>query len=428
MSTILQVPDATQFRAYASGDEQALAGLFRSHYDALLENTSEALGPDLTHFAPRVVQQAMLATWTQRAQFQDGAALVEGLNQALRDEAARQKRKHSALHHGHSAGNRAAAKFPTADQAVEQLLAQLHAPPVDHAQAVNEAQAASKSHAAAHVQKVASGGGWKAPLALVVIAGLAIVGFMKWAGAKSSDYAATKALQSSEARAVSASRGQRGKSTLNDGSVARIGSDTKIKIPSAFGTTLRTLEVSGTASFTVAAGQAMPFVVRAGNAVVTATGTILAVRAFDDDSIAYVSVDEGSVKVNAKDESKTTTLEAGQALRVEKNGTVTMIDANARDQAFSWTRDSLVFTNIPVREVLPELNRWFDLKAKLGDDALGARPVTLRVGLSSSGEALKQLAAAGALKITFDKDDKVVLADDPKPASPAPKAGGKKGK
>ena len=72
------------------------------------------------------------------------------------------------------------------------------------------------------------------------------------------DYAATKALQSSEARAVSAGRGQRGKSTLNDGSVARIGSDTKIKIPSAFGQTLRTLEVAGAASFEVAAGQ--PFV------------------------------------------------------------------------------------------------------------------------------------------------------------------------
>jgi hypothetical protein len=33
------------------------------------------------------------------------------------------------------------------------------------------------------------------------------------------------------------------------------------------------------------------------------------------------------------------------------------------------------------------------------------------------------LAAAAALKITFDKDEKVVLADDPKPASPAPKKG-----
>jgi ferric-dicitrate binding protein FerR (iron transport regulator) len=428
MSTLLQAPDVTQVRAFSNGDEQALNAIFRSQYDALIENATEALGPDLAHFSARTAEQAMLATWGARSQFQDGAALIDGLNRALTDETTRQKRKHGALHHGHSAAHKPHAALPTADQAVEHLMAALHAPKVDHAQALSESQAASKLHAAEHVQKVGRGGGWKAPVALVVIAGGAIIGFMKWANAKGSDYAATKALASSEARAVSASRGQRGKSTLNDGTVARIGSDTKIKIPSAFGTTLRTLEVSGTASFAVAAGQTFPFVVRAGNAIVTATGTVLNVRAFDDDSAVFVSVDEGTVNVAVKDESNTMALAAGKALRVSKDGTIAMVDDNARDQAFAWTRDSLVFNDTPAGVILPELNRWFDTKAKLGDNALGARKISLRVGLSSSGEALKQLAAAASLKIGFDKDDRVVLSDDPNPASSAGKAAAKPAK
>jgi ferric-dicitrate binding protein FerR (iron transport regulator) len=426
MSTVLQVPDVNQFSAFSKGDEQALTAFYRTQYDALLANATESLGPDLAHFGARTVEQAMLITWAKRAEFTDGIALVAGLSETLGNETATQKRKHSALHHGHAAAaSKSHAAAPTADQAVDHLMAALHAPPVDHAQMMNEAKAASKLHAAEHVQKVGKSGGWKGPVALVVVAGVAIIAFMRWADATGSDYAATKALQSSEARAVSASRGQRGKSTLNDGSIARIGSDTKIKIPSAFGTTLRTLEVAGTASFTVAAGQPLEFVVRAGNAIVTAKGTVFAVRAFEDDSTAFVSVDSGSVSVKAKDESNDTPLEAGKALRVNKDGTIALIDESTRDQAFAWTRDSLVYTDVPVGVILPELNRWFDTKAKLGDDALGARKITLRVGLSSSGEALKLLAAAASLKIGFDKDDRVVLGDDPKPASAPAKPAGK---
>jgi ferric-dicitrate binding protein FerR (iron transport regulator) len=135
-----------------------------------------------------------------------------------------------------------------------------------------------------------------------------------------------------------------------------------------------------------------------------------------------VSVDEGTVSVRVKDESGDTPLAAGKALLISRDGKVTPIDDNARDQAFAWMRDSLTFTNVPVSVILPELNRWFDLKAKLADPALGARAVTLRVGLSSSGEALNALAQAAALTIGFDKEEKVVLSDNPTPApKPSPK-------
>lgn len=423
MSSSHRIPDANQFRAFSGGDEQALTAIFRSDYDTLLERAREALGPDLAHFSARAVEQAMLATWQQRASFANAEGLMAGLDAAVLDEATRQKRKHSALHHGYTAAtHKPHVDLPSAEQAVEHLLASLHAAPIDHTQALRDAQAASKAHAAAHVQKVARKRGWVGPTILIGVVGVAIIGAMKWADATGSDYAATKALQSSEARAVSASRGQRGKSTLNDGSVARIGSDTKIKIPSAFGTTLRTLEVAGAASFQVAPGQAEPFVVRAGNAIITATGTQFGVRAFDDDSSVIVGVDEGTVSVRVKDESGDTPLAAGKALIVSRDGKVTPLDDNTRDQAFAWMRDSLVYTNVPVSVVLPELNRWFDLKAKLGDPSLGARAVTLRVGLSSSGEALKLLAQAASLSIGFDKDEKVVLSDNPTPpAKPSPK-------
>ena len=55
--------------------------------------------------------------------------------------------------------------------------------------------------------------------------------------------------------------------------------------------------------------------------------------------------------------------------------------------------------------VLPELIRWYDLNASLANAALGQRRVSLKVGLQSSGDALKVLAAAANLAIGFDKED-----------------------
>ncbi len=422
MSGTHQMPSVEQFRAFSNGDEQALTAIFKADYETLLERARAALGPDLAHHASRTVETAMLGMWEQRARFADAQGLMAALDEAIGTEAAHQQRKHSALHHGHAAVSKAHHDTTlNAEQAVEHLLASLHAAPIDHTQALRDAQAASKAHAARHVQKVASKRSWVGPTIIIAVAGVAIVGAMKWADATGADYAATKALQSADARAVSASRGQRGKSTLNDGSTARIGSDTKIKIPSAFGGTIRTLEVVGAAAFEVAAGQQQPFVVRAGNAIVTATGTHFGVRSFEDDSSVTVSVDEGSVSVRVKDERGDTPVAAGKAVRVTRDGKVTPADDNVRDQAFAWMRDSLVYTNVPVSVVLNDLNRWFDLKAKLGDAALGTRAISLRVSLSSSGDALKAMAQAASLAIGFDKDEHVVLGDNTAPAAKAKK-------
>jgi len=412
MADLLQHPDLTQFTAFTAGDEHALVTIYRTQYDALLDQARDALGPELAHFSGRVAQQAMLATWEHRARYTNVAELTSALGVSIREEAARQRRKHVALHHGASSASKAPhVAIPTADEAVDRLMAELHAAPVDHAQAATEAQLARKHHAAAHVQRVGKGRGWVLPVALIAGAGVAIVAVMRWANASGAEVAATSALKAENARNLSSARGQRGTVSLNDGSKARIGSESNLHVPAEFGGSIRTLELTGTAMFTVAAGKQNAFVVRAANAIITATGTQFTVRAFEADSSVYVGVDEGSVSVRQKDDRTETTLSAGMAMRMTPDGTVQMLDDATRQLALEWVHDTLVFANAPVKVVLPELIRWFDLNASLADASLGERKVSLRIGLQSSGEALRAMASAANLSIGFDKDDKVVLSD-----------------
>ena len=424
MADLLQPPDLTQFRAFTAGDEHALVTIYRTHYDALLDQARDALGPELSHFSGRVAQQAMLTTWDHRSGYENVAELTAALNGAICDEAALQRRKHVALHHGATnAAHAPHVSVPSADDAVDRLVAQLHVAPIDHEQAVMEAQTVRKHHAAAHVQSVGKGRGWVLPVALIAGVAVAIVAAMRWVGASGAEVAATNALQADNARNLSSARGQRGTVTLNDGSKARIGSDSKLRIPADFGGTIRTLELTGTAMFTVAPNRPQLFVVRAAHAVITATGTQFTVRAFEEDSSVYIGVDEGTVSVRPKDSRTETSLETGKSMRLARDGSVQMLDDATRQLALEWVHDTLVFNNAPVKVVLPELIRWFDLKASLVDKSLGERKVSLRIGLQSSGDALKAMAAAANLSVGFDKDDKVVLSDmnsTPPPAKGKP--------
>jgi ferric-dicitrate binding protein FerR (iron transport regulator) len=266
-----------------------------------------------------------------------------------------------------------------------------------------------KQLAAEHVQSIAKPRHWKVPAAVVVVAAIAIVGVMRWLDKTGAESAATKALLSSDARTLASARGQRGTTTLSDGSVARIGAESRLRLPEEFGTTMRTLELDGTANFVVAPGKPLPFVVRAANAEITATGTEFAVRAFEDDSAVVVSVTEGAVAVRVRDGGESSILKAGEAVRVTPDGKFTPLSAESRAASMAWLRDTLEFVNVPVRIALPELNRWFDLKTTLADPTLGDRVVSLRIALASRGDALKALADAAQLSIGFDKDEHVVL-------------------
>ncbi|MEO7522146.1 MAG: FecR domain-containing protein [Gemmatimonas sp.] len=409
MSVVLPTPDVQQFQAFTQGDEGALKSIFRAEYDALIARASEELGPDLKHASGRVVQNAMLGTWQRRREFSAPSGLVAVLEAAVVEEAASSRRRHASLHHRPGSQPVKHAPLPTADEAIAALDATLHAPPPDHDRLIEESRLAKKHHAAEHVQAVGRKTSWAIPAALIVVAIIAIVAAQRWAAARGGDMAATKALQSEEARDVASARGQRGALTLGDDSRARLGSDSKLRLPKEFGLNIRTLELTGTAHFTVAAGKTEAFTVRAGGMDIVAEGTEFAVRAFPDEGPISVMVNEGTVRVYVRDSKETHTVNAGQAVRVNADGALASLAPDARDAAFAWTRDSLVFTDAPLKDVVPQLIRWYDLKLALGDAALGDKRVSARLGLESSGAALEAIRKAAGLTLEFGADKETIL-------------------
>lgn len=412
MAVVLSTPDAALVTRFAGGDQAALIALYRDAYDSLCERAAETLGPDLAHFRGRVAEKAMLNAWQARARFQNPMAFADYLDEAIQQETDIQKRKHASLHRREGQHSTAHITVPSVDEAVAKLTEALN--PVDHDKALAEARELKKAHAKEHVARVGGRPKWVLPTVLTVVAVVGIIGLQKYLDKAGVDAAIDRALKSDGVQTLSSGKGQRGSLTLRDGTKAAIGSDSKLRIPEEFATPkMRTIALEGTATFTVAAAtgaDAVPFSVRAGNATFTAASGVFTVRGFAEDGAVTLDVKEGAVTVKDRESGTTQTVNAGAAISFA-NGATTPLDGVKRDVAMAWTRDSLVFDNQPLKVVVPELVRWFSLNAAIADPAIENRPVSMRIALSSSGDATKALTAAANLAIQFGKDDRIEFND-----------------
>lgn len=423
MSTDLPTPDAALAARFFGGDENALTTLYRQQYDNLVKAARNLLGDDLAYASGRVAEKAMLDAWQERSKIPDASALASFLTQAVADEVVIQKRKHAALHqHGPAATH---PPVPNVEEAMQKLLGKLQAPVADHKAAVAEARAARLSAARLNVERVSARPRWVLPLVGIVALGVAFAFFQRWINRAGADIAVDRALKADGVQTLSSGKGQRGSLELRDGTKAALGSDSRLRVPSEFASTQRTIQLEGTATFTVTpdtSEKAMSFAVRAGDATVTANGTVFSVRYYPDDSTLYVLVNEGTVNVRDRVRKSSKDLSAGEAIRMTPDGTMSDVDQATKDATLAWARDSLIFEATPLRQAVPELIRWFGIDAELADSSIADRPVSMRVDLTSSGEAIKALTKAAGLAITFGKNDRIEFRD----STAVPAAKGKK--
>ncbi|MBL0937561.1 MAG: FecR domain-containing protein [Gemmatimonadaceae bacterium] len=421
MTVVLPTPEPALVARFASGDENALMTLYRHEYDGMLDMAREELGPELEHYRGKVAHQAMLDAWESHERFQNPTALAAFLEEAVRHEAQVQHRKHATLHHRHGQV-KSHVSVATVDEAVQSLMQALHTP-VDHQAAVEEARAAKRAHAKEHVERVVDRPRWLMYGLFAIAGALVIIYGQRLLDRVGGDSAVDTALKSGETQVLSSGNGQRGALTLRDGTRTTMGSATRLRVPAAFGNSLRTIELEGTATFAVDPNatnpRGLPFAVRTGGMTLTARGTVFTVRHFPGEAGSVLEVTEGTVELRNRETGKTEDLVAGRAVRYTPDGQILTLDSLARDVALAWTRDSIVFANTPLRVAVPELVRWFGINAAIADNSVLDRPVSMRVGLTSSGDATSALTQAAGLMIQFGKNDRIEFVSSPPPVTKA---------
>jgi ferric-dicitrate binding protein FerR (iron transport regulator) len=166
-------------------------------------------------------------------------------------------------------------------------------------------------------------------------------------------------------------KGQRANITLSDGSTVALNVDSRLEVPADYSHGNRTLRLTGEALFSVAHRSRSSFTVQSGGVPMHVLGTQFLVRHYPTDSATTVAVRDGKVGVHVR--THTFVLSAGQESDVTTRG-ATPIHAVTSAQ-FTFATGVLTLEDMPLRDAVVELGRWYNLDIRLGDPRLATQKV-----------------------------------------------------
>lgn len=184
---------------------------------------------------------------------------------------------------------------------------------------------------------------------------------------------------------LSTSVGEQRRFNLPDGSTVMLGAASRLRLADAFGSGSREVHLEGQAYITVVHDESRPFVVNAGGTRTVDLGTAFEVRAYPNEGVRVV-VTEGSVEVQRDSAAQPeAVLQAGDLARLVAGADAVIQRQVDVTRLLGWTRGELTFDDATLVEVSRELERWYDIDARIDTTAIESLRFSLqgaRVGES----------------------------------------------
>lgn len=205
--------------------------------------------------------------------------------------------------------------------------------------------------------------------------------------------------------------GQRATLRLADGTRVVLGVASTLRYPAAFGAGSRNVSLTGEGYFEVAHDTRRPFRVHANGATIEDIGTSFGIHAYDADSVIGVVVAEGIVALTTGTggHPNGTRLHAGQRARLTRGASQPAVDDVDVATSLAWIDGRLAFDDAPLPQALVELERWYDVKLRIGDRSLASRRLTGSFGSGSRAEVLSAIAAALDVRYIHAADTLVLV-------------------
>ena len=203
------------------------------------------------------------------------------------------------------------------------------------------------------------------------------------------------------AREYATAPGQRAEISLRDGSRALLSVDTRLRVLADYGLRDRVVELDGEAYFVVRHDARRPMSVRTRHGIAEDLGTEFSVRAYRHEADVEVTVRTGSVAMRRLHDRgpPVLTLRPGEHGVLGARGEASVTSDVPLEKYLAWTTGRLVFDDTPLATVIPELERWYDLKIQLDDSSLGSERITVVFTTESPEEALSAVARVLDLRV-----------------------------
>lgn len=190
---------------------------------------------------------------------------------------------------------------------------------------------------------------------------------------------------------------------LSDGTRVTLNTNTQLSVVMDKKSRRVNLE-SGEAFFEIAKDQERPFLVMAMGTQITDIGTSFNVYATENR--LQVSVVEGIVELSASTEKvRLTKGMTGTQFRGKPSFHVASVDI---DIISTWRNGVLVYEDIPLSTLIPEINRYFETPIVIEDSNISALTFSGALNIRDEHKMLRSLAALLPIK-TEEKNDQILI-------------------
>jgi len=187
---------------------------------------------------------------------------------------------------------------------------------------------------------------------------------------------------------------------LQDGTQVTIAPKSRVRYTADFGRAHRDLYLDGEAYFQVAPDSQHPLRVHTAGSVTEDLGTAFVVTAYADQVATEVVVTEGRVSLSrAETTSPAVVLGLRDLGRLDASGPATVRRGVDVDRYLAWTKGVLAFDGTPLSEVMPALERWYNVEIRLSDSALAARRLTATFQNEPIDLVLKRIALTLGMRV-----------------------------
>jgi len=203
--------------------------------------------------------------------------------------------------------------------------------------------------------------------------------------------------------AIITGEGERVTAVLPDSSHVELSYKSELRYAlSSFNAEKRKVRFSGEGFFTVSRNDAAPFVVDALGLEVTVLGTQFNLHVRQDDEMASLYLDEGSVDLCTCNQK--VRMSPGQLASVNRTtGSIEVSQVASADEYTGWRFGYLCFNNRPIDNVLAALSSSYDYDITLGvDSSEVAGRFTGHIPVDNFSEALSIIEYAYHLKARVD--------------------------
>ncbi|RHU22265.1 DUF4974 domain-containing protein [Parabacteroides sp. TM07-1AC] len=194
---------------------------------------------------------------------------------------------------------------------------------------------------------------------------------------------------------------------LADGTVVWLNSGSRLLYNDKFGKENRNLELVGEAYLDVRRNEQIPLVVKVGGLDIKVLGTKFNVNAYPEKSEVKVSLLEGSVSMHAGNSPESAILKPMETGVYQAGSNQITVHPGLDSNALVWMKNQLLFTGEAFEEIARMLERRFDVKINIHNDALRKRRFGGDFGEEESiDKVLKIMAVNG--KFTYTMKNNVI--------------------